>query len=111
MPEDFSFEICRVTKTYKAMHISPTQFALAIVFPGSDTADVVAAAVRHHVHIVDKEAYDPRKDYVAVSKKYEPYINGSRILLMFVFSEGQSVLADDDRNLDMAVGRIREMSN
>lgn len=98
-------------ETYKAMHSSPTQFALAIVFPGSGTADVVAAAVRHYVHIVDRAPYDPAKDYAALSKKYEPYVNGSRILLLFVFAEGYSVLADDDRNLDMAIGKIREMSN
>ena len=90
---------------------SPSQFALAIVFPGADMAAVVRAAVRHHVHVVDKETHDARKDYAAESKKYTPYINGSRILLLFVFPGGHSVLADSDASLDVALRRIREMSN
>lgn len=90
---------------------SPTQFALAIVFPGTDMADIVSAAVQHHVHIVDKQNFDAGKDYVAESKRYEPYVNGSRILLLFVFPEGHSILANSEAQLHSAIGRIREMSN
>jgi hypothetical protein len=102
-------DICSLPN--KEMPNSPTQFVLAIVFPGTATSDIVSAAVRHHVHIVDKETFDAKKDYAAESRKYTPYINGSRIMLLFIFPDGNSVLADSDKNLQSAVGRIREMSN
>jgi hypothetical protein len=93
------------------MFSSPSQFALAIVFPGTGNMDVVTAAVRHHVHVVDKEVFDAKKDYAAESKRYEPYINGSRILLLFIFQEGTSILADTENNLDIAIRHIQEISN
>lgn len=93
------------------MNTSPTQFALAIVFPDTDNGDVVSAAIRHHVHIVDKEDFTPEKDYAAQAASYEPYINGSRIMLLFVFPEGNTVLADTETNLQRALLRIWEMSN
>lgn len=93
------------------MNTTTTQFALAIVFPGTDNADVVSSAVRHHVHVVDKEHFDVDKDYAAQAASYEPYINSSRIMLLFVFPEGNTVLADNESNLQRALLRIREMSN
>jgi hypothetical protein len=90
---------------------SSSQFALAIVFPGADMSDVVRAAVRHHVHVVDREIFSAGKDYVIESKKQASYINGSRIMLLFVFPDENSVLADSDANLDVALSRILEMSN
>lgn len=90
---------------------SPTQFVLAVIFPGTNTSDIVSAAVKHHVHIVDKETFDVSKDYAAESKKYEPYINGSRIMLLFIFTGGYSILADSETNLQSAIGRIRELAN
>jgi hypothetical protein len=93
------------------MNTSPTQFALAIVFPGTDNTDVVAAAVRHHVHVVDKEYFDAAKDYAAIAASYEPYINGSRIMLLFVFPQGNTVLADTEASLQQAIRRIQEIGN
>jgi hypothetical protein len=89
--------------------MTPTQFAVVIVFPGTQLSGVISAALAHNVHIIDKEAYKPGKDYAAMSRSYEPYINGSRILLLFVFSEGLAILANNEANLNMAVVRIREI--
>jgi hypothetical protein len=83
--------------------MSYLQFAIAIMFPGAGIPDIVDAASRHNVHIIDKESYDAQKDYIALGQSYEPYINGSRILLLFVFPEGRSILATDPQKLAEAV--------
>ncbi|WP_276135025.1 hypothetical protein [Polluticoccus soli] len=93
------------------MNNTPTQFALAIVFPGADNGDVVKAAIRHYVHVIDKEDFIADKDYAAQAASYQPYTNGSRIMLLFIFSEGNTVLADNETNLQRALLWIREMSN
>lgn len=90
--------------------MTPSQFALAVVFPGADVADVVRAAMHHRVHIVDKEPYKDGKNYASFNLTYEPYING-RIFLLFVFPEGYSVLADDSHSLGNALSKIQEYSN
>lgn len=89
--------------------MTPMQFAVVIVFPGTQLSEVISAAITHNVHIIDKESYKPGKDYAAMSRAYEPYINGSRILLLFVFPEGLAILANNETNLNMAVVRIREI--
>lgn len=89
--------------------MTPTQFAVVIVFPGAQLSEVISAALTHNVHIIDKEAYRPGKDYAAMSRSYEPYINGSKILLLFVFPEGLAILANDETKLNVAVERIREI--
>jgi hypothetical protein len=91
------------------MSLSLLEFAVAIVFPGVGAADIVAAAIKHEVHVIDKEEYAPQKDYAAYHATYEPYVNGSRIMLLFVFTGGFSVLADNPQNLEKAMERIRMM--
>jgi hypothetical protein len=91
--------------------MSYLQFAVAIVFPGAGVPDIVEAAAKNHVHIIDKEDYDAQKDYEAFSKSYEPYINGSRILLLFIFPEGRSILASDPTRLSAAIEEIKGFNN
>ncbi|RYE25463.1 MAG: hypothetical protein EOP51_04050 [Sphingobacteriales bacterium] len=85
------------------------QFAVAIVFPNVDVKDIVTAAVKSEVHIIDKENYDPEKDYIAYSKSYEPYVNGSKILLLFIFPEGHYTLADTEDHLVEAAEKIKAL--
>ena len=87
------------------------QFAIAVVFPGAEVADIVKAATYNGVHIIDKEEYDNGRDYAAYSAAYEPYIEGSRILLLFVYPEGQSILAGDDAQLQRAIEKSSEYKN
>lgn len=91
--------------------MTPSQFALAVVFPGADISDVVRAAMQHNVHIVDKEPFRETRDYASFDLAYHPYINGGRILLLFVFPEGYSVLADDSRALTKALTKVQEYCN
>lgn len=89
--------------------MTPTQFAIAIVFPGVGIKEVVSAAIKSQVHIVDREFYNPAKDYGAFSASYEPYLNGSRIMLLFVFPEGAFILASSDELLTKAFAKIEEL--
>ncbi len=82
------------------------KFAIAIVFPEADIKDIVQAALKNNVHIIDKEVYDASKDYVAYSASYQPYINGSKIHLLFIFGEGDFILADTDGTLAEATTKI-----
>ncbi len=91
--------------------MSDHEFAIAIVFPGAGVAEIVKGATYNGVHIIDKEDYDPQKDYAAYHAAYEPYIEGKRILLLFVFPDGQSMLATDEMQLTSAVEKSRQYSN
>lgn len=83
-------------------------FAIAIVLPGAEVADIVKAATFNGVHIIDKETYDAEKDYASFISAYEPYTNGSRILLLFVFPGAQSMLVADDAQLLQALEKCRD---
>ena len=85
------------------------QFAVAIVFPNASVKDIVSAALKSDVHIIDKENYNPEKDYLAYSASYEPYVSGSKILLLFIFAEGQYILTDTEDHLMEAAAKISEL--
>jgi len=88
--------------------MSDLEFAIAIVFPGAGVAEIVKGATYNGVHIIDKEDYNPGKDYTAYRTLYEPYIDGKRILLLFVFPDGQSILASTDAELARAIEKTKE---
>jgi len=85
------------------------QFAVAIVFPNASVKDIVSAAMKNNVHIIDKENYDPEKDYIAYSASYQPYVQGSKILLLFIFPEEESILTNTEQNLMEAAAKISEL--
>ena len=87
--------------------MSELNFAIAIVFPGAGVANIVKAATLHGVHIIDKEEYDAGKDYTSFFSSYEPYMNGSRLLLLFIYSDGNSILAEDTVQLEGALEKSR----
>lgn len=95
----------------KIFIMNPSQFALAVVFPGADVADVVRAAMQRNVHIVDKEPYKEHKNYASFDLTYQPYLDGGRILLLFVFPGGYSVLAKDQQTLNNALNTVQQYSN
>lgn len=97
------------TNAEKGLHLmTDLHFAIAIVVPGAKVADIVKAATYNGVHIIDKETYDAGKDYVLYISAYEPYTNGSRIQLLFVFPGGQSILASEDIQITEAVEKCRD---
>ncbi len=59
-------------------------FAKCIVFPGVTASDIVAAAIRYNVHILDKETFDPKKDY-RLFEDEEVMIEGVTIVQLFLF--------------------------
>lgn len=81
-------------------------FAVAVVFPGAGSADIVNAAIKNEVHIIDKEDYKAGKDYNAFSANYHPYLNDKHIDLLFVFREGFSIYANTEDKMKMALERI-----
>jgi hypothetical protein len=83
-------------------------FAIAIILPSAEVGDIVKATTYNGVHIIDKETYDTGKDYALFMSGYEPYTNGSRIKLLFVFPDGQSILATDDVQIAQAVEKCRD---
>ncbi len=85
------------------------QFAVAIVFPEAGVKDIVSSAMKSNVHIIDKENYDPDKDYIAYSASYEPYVNGSKILLLFIFPQEEYILADTEDHLMEAATKISQL--
>lgn len=85
------------------------QFAVAIVFPEAGVKDIVSAATKCNVHIIDKEDYDPDKDYIAYSASYEPYVLDNKILLLFIFPHEEYILTDTEDHLMEAAMKISEL--
>ena len=86
------------------------QFAIAIVFPGATPTDIVKAALRYEVHILNQENYEATTDYTVYDTKYGSFMNGSRLYLLFIFP-GNSILANDDRKLQEAMLELKKLSN
>lgn len=83
---------------------------IAILFPGVRASDIVNAASDHEVHILVKEQYDPQKNYSRFQKNLNPFISEDTIGLLFIFSDGTSMLGTDRRSINRAMKRIAEMN-
>ncbi len=83
--------------------------AIAVLFPGVRTTDVVNASIEHEVHVLMKEPYNPRKDYSIFTKPARREVVKEGINLLFVFSDGSSVLAKDEDTMEEALGRMSSM--
>jgi hypothetical protein len=86
-----------------------SRFAICIIFPGATAYDVVNAAIKHNVHILDREPYDPEKNYS--TKRYATAANGASIVSLFLFPEEKSILAENDNDLELAIKKIRNLQN
>ena len=83
------------------------RFAVCIVFPGTTSADVDSAAIKHNVHILDQQRFDPFKDYGSLQKY--TLDNGATILPLFLFSDG-ALSGEDEPSFRKALERIRQYS-
>jgi hypothetical protein len=83
--------------------------AIAVLFPGVRTTDVVNASMEHEVHVLMKEPYNPRKDYTLFTRPSRREVVKDGVTLLFVFSDGSSVLACNEDSMDEAQSRIRGM--
>lgn len=83
--------------------------AIAILFPGVRSSDLVNGAKQHDVHILLKEQYDPQKNYARYQKNLSPIVTGTGISLMFVFSDGSSMLANSRKDVNKVMKRVVEV--
>ncbi|HTM65993.1 MAG TPA: hypothetical protein VL093_06725 [Flavipsychrobacter sp.] len=84
-----------------------SNFAICILFPGTNAADIVKAAMKHNVLILDQERFDPAKDYNNYYRRKEPE-KGIRILPLFLFPS-KSVLATNSSSLQEALDQIKAL--
>ena len=69
-----------------------TQYALCIAYPGITSEDVVFAAQKHNMVVLDIEDYNRSTDYNLLLKAQNTIDKALKICLMFVFPKGQSML-------------------
>lgn len=82
------------------------KFALAIVLPGAGAADIVHAAIKNEVHIIDKEEYLHGKDYLSMGDEYREVLDGDAISLLFVLPGNNSLLGHSVESLESALKQI-----
>lgn len=92
------------------MNAVATSAAIAILFPGVRSTDISNGAKEHGVDILIKEQYDPQKNYARYQKSLGPVVTGTGISLMFVFSDGSSMLATDRKDINNIMKKITEVS-
>lgn len=77
--------------------------AVAVLFPGVNTTDVVNASIIHEAHILIKEQYNSSKDYTKFFKRSKRVIQGSDMNLLFIFTDGSSYMVKDADMLKKAL--------
>jgi hypothetical protein len=84
-----------------------SNFAVCILFPGTNAGDIVNAAMKHNVLILDQETFDPEKDYNDYYHRKDPE-KGITILPLFLFPS-KSVLANNSSSLQEALDQIKAL--
>lgn len=69
-----------------------TNYAVCIAYPGITSDDIVLAAQKHNIVVLDIENYDRGKDYNVLLKAQNTINKAITVCLMFVFPKGQSML-------------------
>jgi hypothetical protein len=69
--------------------------AVAILFPGVNTTDVVNASIAHEAHILIKEQYSESKDYTKFFRRSKRIVSTDQMNLLFIFSDGSSNMVKD----------------
>ena len=87
-------------------YMDTLRFAVCVVFPETTASDVAHAAITHGVHVLDKEEYDPRKDYTNY-EEIEIQNQSQNIIPLFVFPT-TSVLAADENSWKEALSLIED---
>lgn len=84
--------------------------AIAILFPGVRTADIMNGAKEHGVNVLIKEPFDPQKNYARYQKNLSPVVTGADIGLMFIFSDGSSMIANDRKDINVIMKKVQEVN-
>lgn len=82
---------------------------IAILFPGVRTSDIANGSTEHGVHILLKEQYDPQKNYARFQRNLNPVIAEESIGLLFIFSDGTNMIAQDRRGVQKVMKRVNEL--
>lgn len=90
--------------------MSNTSSAIAVLFPGVRSSDITNASVEHNVQVLMKEQYDPQKNYHRFHKNIKPVASDKSIALLFIFSDGSNMIADDRRTISKVLKKIVELS-
>jgi hypothetical protein len=77
-----------------------SQCAICITMPDCKPIQIMNAAIKHAVHIVDKECYDAEKDYDYFLDKYDLFSCGLDVSLLFVFPDEGSILISKDDQME-----------
>jgi hypothetical protein len=80
--------------------------AVAILFPGVNTTDIQVAASVHEANILVREPYNEQKDYTKFFKRSKRVITTDSMNLLFIFSDGESVMVKDANALKKALKRV-----
>lgn len=83
--------------------------AIAVLFPGVRSSDIVNGAKEHGVNILIKELYDPQKNYARYQKNLSPVVTGTGIGLMFVFSDGSTMIANDRKDINNVMKKVSQV--
>ncbi|MCB0699122.1 MAG: hypothetical protein H6551_13435 [Chitinophagales bacterium] len=83
--------------------------AIAVLFPGVRTSDIVNAANTNGVSVLLKEPYDPQKNYHRFHKNLRPVISDDGIGLLFIFSDGSSMYGFDRRSISKIMNKVTEL--
>lgn len=86
------------------------QSAVAVLFPGVNTTDIVNASSKHDAQIVVKEPFSAEKDYSKFFKRSRRVITTAQMNLLFIFSDGSSMLAQDRTSLKNALLKVDEVN-
>ena len=80
--------------------------AVAILFPGVNTTDIQVAASVHEANILVREPYNEQKDYTKFFKRSKRVITTDSMNLLFIFSDGESLMVKDANALKKALKRV-----
>ncbi len=85
--------------------------SIAVMFPGVRAKDIVDATVEHRTSVLIKEQYDPQKNYARYLKNINTGNESETvgINLLFIFSDGSSMVATDRRSISKIMKKVGEI--
>ena len=84
--------------------------AVAVLFPGVNTTDIQKASSKYDAQIVVKEPFNAEKDYSKFFKRSRRVITSAQMNLLFIFSDGSAMLAQDRTSLKNALQKVDEVN-
>ncbi|MBN9481719.1 MAG: hypothetical protein ACTHKV_00305 [Flavipsychrobacter sp.] len=86
-----------------------THNAVAVLFPGAQTQDVISASEKYHINIVDQEAYSLQKDYERYFKPSRHIFHKDDVNVLFVFADGTASLIEDGNSMRSMLRDLRDL--